>query len=64
MPPRQMSPPVLACDSMFSTESDIQDILSRRAFLGRSSHGIGALALTSLLNPMLLQAHAGAAQEK
>jgi Protein of unknown function (DUF1501) len=30
--------------------------LSRRAFLGRSASGLGALALTSLLNPSLLRA--------
>jgi hypothetical protein len=49
---------------MFSPDSAIHDALSRRAFLGRSSHGIGALALTSLLDPGLLPTQAGAVQEK
>jgi hypothetical protein len=49
---------------MFLPDSAVRDALSRRAFLGRSAHGIGALALTSLLNPALLRTEAGAAQEK
>src|ERR1035438_2807817 len=33
---------------------------TRRAFLGRTSQGVGALALASLLNPTLLSAAAAA----
>jgi hypothetical protein len=35
---------------------------TRRAFLGRTSQGIGALALASLLNPTLLSGAAAAAR--
>src|SRR3954471_2490893 len=37
-------------DPLFRTE------LTRRAFLGRVSHGVGAVALASLLRPSLLHA--------
>ena len=37
-------------------ESDIQKMFSRRAFLARSTTGLGALALSSLLNPRLFGA--------
>jgi hypothetical protein len=37
---------------------------TRRTFLGRAAHGLGALALTSLLNPAMLYAAAAASKRK
>ena len=37
--------------------------LTRRAFLGRASRGVGALALASLMNPALLRAASLAAPD-
>src|SRR5690349_17034552 len=37
---------------------------TRRTFLGRAAHGLGALALTSLLNPALLYAAAATDKSK
>jgi hypothetical protein len=42
------------------TMNSVNDLLTRRAFLGRSSAGMGMLALASLLKPDLLQAGEGA----
>src|SRR6188474_3146657 len=49
---------------MFLPDPTAYDVLSRRAFLGHSAQGIGALALTSLLNPALLRTSSAATQEK
>src|SRR5258707_8136523 len=40
----------------WSSDVCSSDLLSRRAFLTRSTTGLGALALSSLLNPRLLGA--------
>ncbi len=46
-------------------EAEIQRTLSRRSFLSRSTTGLGALALSSLLNPRLFGAEpAGALSTK
>src|SRR3954468_17024227 len=37
---------------------------TRRTFLGRAAHGLGALALTSLMNPAMLYAAAAADKRK
>src|SRR6185437_9071550 len=37
---------------------------TRRSFLGRAAHGVGALALTSLLNPTLLSAAAAVSEHR
>src|SRR5438552_7905432 len=42
-------------------QNEIQKTLSRRAFLARSTTGLGALALSSLLNPQLFGAQTAAA---
>jgi hypothetical protein len=49
---------------MLLPHSAAAEAIPRRAFLGHSAQGIGALALTSLLNPALLRTEASAAQEK
>ncbi|WP_128548683.1 DUF1501 domain-containing protein [Larkinella soli] len=44
---------------MYNLEDEIHDQFSRRTFLGKSSAGLGALALASLLNPSRLFAASG-----
>src|SRR6185295_13567431 len=44
--------------SRMNLPNEIQNTLSRRAFLSRSGTGLGALALSSLLNPRLFGADA------
>src|ERR1043165_510372 len=41
-----------------------QSRLNRRAFLGRTSQGVGLLALASLIQPALLRAATGAAPKQ
>src|ERR1044071_6547967 len=41
-----------------------QTFLNRRAFLGRMTQGVGAVALASLVNPALLEAASGKAPAK
>ncbi|ODU24711.1 MAG: sulfatase [Verrucomicrobia bacterium SCN 57-15] len=41
----------------------LQQYQTRRAFLGRAAHGVGKLALASLLNPVLLSAASASSQK-
>src|SRR3569832_2876883 len=60
--------PVRECGVSMDIRSEIKTALAqqqtRRTFLGRSAHGVGKLALASLLSPGLLSAFAAAEQAK
>ena len=46
-----------------TSSGDLQKLLTRRAFLSQSTTGLGAIALSSLLNPQLLASGKAGAQE-